>query len=197
MQNNAELLIKVIIPVILLIFWGLSSVFNREKTEKAAKERAQGFAPRQTLYQPPRPASPTARSGGSNDEVMVIRGEAVRAPSRPPQPQKRNAGRGRGNQAASGRRAPDPPTVRSAFGNVAAELNHSLTRPLEMRPLSESMALSPSASGTASISSSSKPETAASIDLRAALSDPVRLREAFILNEILLPPISMRARGRR
>jgi len=27
-----------------------------------------------------------------------------------------------------------------------------------------------------------------------ALSDPTRLREAFVLNEILLPPVSMRSR---
>jgi len=196
MQNNVEVLIKVIIPVILLIFWGLSSVFNREKT---AKERAQGPAQRQNLYQTPRPAPQNAQSGSPNDEVLIIRGEPRRTPSRQPQPPKRNAGRGRvrGNGSAQAWQAPEAERSRNPSSNVSAELNQSLTRPLEMRPLSESMALSASASGTASISSSSKPETAASIDLRAALSDPTRIREAFVLNEVLLPPISMRARGRR
>ena len=196
-MQNADVLIKVVIPVVLLIFWGLSSVFNREKNEKASKERASGFAPRPTLYQTPKTAAPTSRPSSPKDEVMVIRAEPGRTPSR--QPQKRNAGRGRGNAGPPGRRPPEstPDRSREMLGsNVSADVNQSLNRPLELRSLTETMALSPSASATASISSQSSPTTAATIDLRAALMNPIRIREAFVLNEILQPPVSRRGRRR-
>ena len=197
-MNDMETLIKIIIPVILLVFWALSNVFNREGKQTAAKERAAALANRPTAYQPPRPPQrrvppppPTPRYASPNDEVMIIRAEPNRPPGRPAPPAKRNATRGRAGSAVQGRRVETPAPVRNKEllgGNVAADMNRSL----ELHPLTQTMASAGSTNSKASTASVDALSATNAPALFLALQDPVRIREAFVLNEILQPPLSRR-----
>lgn len=198
-MQNADVIIKVVIPMMILIFWAISGVVNREKCQKAARERATSYGQRLSPYQqarpPQRPAPPPPTPRyvpPAQDDVLVIRGEPSRPPSRQPQPQKRN----NRQRSGSGRRGQEPSPSRNrdlVGGNLAADVNQSLTKPLEIRPLAETMAMSPSASGTAATVVDA-PTTAVADRFRGVLTDPARIREAFILNEILQPPVSLRKR---
>jgi hypothetical protein len=205
-MQDVETLIKIIIPVILLIFWALSNLLNRENKQAAEKERTSGLSNRPTAYQPPRPPAPRRapapppRYVPSNEEVMIIRAEPNRSQGRPPQPAKRNAGRGRGGQNVQGRRAEPPPAARNRDllgGNVAADMNHSLSRPIELHPLTQTMASAGSQNSTASTASVDVLSATNAPALLLALLDPVRVREAFVLNEILQPPVSRRGAAAR
>ena len=197
MNNDVETLIKIIIPAILLIFWALSNLFNRENKQTTAKDRATALANRPTAYQPPRPPErrrpppPTPpRYVPSNEEVMVIRAEPNRPSGRPATPAKRNAGRGRTAQSNQARRV-EPPAQRNREllgGNVAADMNRSL----ELHPLTQTMASAGSTNSTASTASIDALSATNAPALFLALLDPVRVREAFVLNEILQPPLSRR-----
>ena len=204
MNNDIETLIKIIIPAILLIFWALSNLFNREGKQTAAKERAAALANRPTAYQPPRPPErrrvppppPAPRYASPNDEVMIIRAEPNRPPGRPAPQAKRNAGRGRPGSTAPARRVETPAPVRNKEllgGNVAADMNRSI----ELHPLTQTMASAGSTTSTASTASVDALSATNAPALFLALMDPVRIREAFVLNEILQPPLSRRIAAAR
>jgi hypothetical protein len=198
-MNDVETLIKIIIPAILLIFWVASNLFNRENKQTAAKDRASAIVNRPTAYQPPRPPDrrrvapqqTPPRYVPQNEEVMVIRAEPNRPQGRPAQSAKRNAGRGRTASAAQARRVELPAAPRNREllgGNVAADMNRSL----ELRPLTQTMASAGSTNSTASTASVDVLSATNAPALFLALLDPVRVREAFVLNEILQPPLSRR-----
>ncbi len=202
-MNDVETLIKIIIPAILLIFWALSNVFNREGKQAAAKERAAAMANRPTAYQPPRPPQrraapppPATRYASPNEEVMIIRAEPNRPPGRPGPPAKRNAPRGRTGLATQARRVETPAPVRNKEllgGNVAADMNRSL----ELHPLTQTMASAGSTNSKASTASVDALSATNAPALFLSLQDPVRIREAFVLNEILRPPLSRRIAAAR
>lgn len=206
MQGDFEMLIKIIIPVILLVFWALSNVFNRENPQNAAKDRMTPNPSRPASYPPPRPVerrpAPAHRyvPPRENDEVLIIRAEPNRPQPRPGGngPGRRQAGRQRGAQSGgpSGRRAePSPSRNRDLVGgSLATDVNQSLTRPLELRPLSESLADSASVTNDPAPAASSAASSPSAAAIRTNLGDPSRIREAFVLNEILQPPLSLRRR---
>ena len=130
-MQDAETLIKIIIPVVLLIFWALSNVLNRENKQAAAKERtAARRTGRPATYPPPRPPerrrppapAPPPRYVPSNEEVMIIRAEPNRRPE--PGPAPRRPRRGTRAEAVRARTlrpdAPSRPTQRGAANSSAA-----------------------------------------------------------------------------
>ena len=205
MRGELEVLIKLIIPAILLIFWALSNLFNRESAAQAKGQSPLG--PRPPGYpgaRPPeraRPPSQPPRPGpsGREDDVMIIRAEPNR-PGRAANPQqRRNPGRGRNPQQAQGRK-PDAVAARpreQLGGRISSDVSQSLAQQMDIRPLSESTPatvneMSPSVPTMAA--GTTPPSTI--FDLRTALATQGRIREAFLLNEVLQPPMALRNRGR-
>lgn len=216
-MNEIEVLIKLIIPAILLIFWALSNLFNRENAAAQAKGTS-SLGPRPTAYPAPRPADRArppeappryAPPQGADDDVLIIRSDAKRPPARavnqPPgrpgnqQPPRRNPGRGKGPQVPQSRR-PEPEASRQVAlldAKIATSVNQSVTKPMQIRPLTESVAATVNETSPSVPTMAVGPTLPSTIpDLRDALSTRGRIREAFLLNEILQPPMALRNRGR-
>lgn len=209
MNNQVEILIKLIIPAILLIFWALSNLFNREGAAVQGRG-APGARPMPRPGDRPRPVATTARPvppKRPNEEVFVIRSETNEPPGRsnnqPPgrsnSPQKRNSNRGKGSQSSQPRRpdAPKPRHVDLFDAKIPMNVNQSVTKPLEIRPLTESVAdtrIETVPSNPSMAVGLTPPSTIA--DLRVGLATQGRIREALLLNEILQPPMALRNRGR-
>lgn len=195
---------RIIIPVVMLIVWALSNLFNRENA--AAKDRAMGLGPRPGF--PPRPGE---RPGGSSmtsanrptakdDGIIILRSETTRPGARSTSPARRNQGRTR--PASSSPRHPEPPPSRPKEilgGRISAEVNQTITRPLEIRPLTESVSAANELEAAATSTAPAVGYVAATsiADLRLALSTTARIREAFLLNEILQPPMARRRQRHR
>jgi hypothetical protein len=206
MPQDLDTLIKIIIPIILLIFWALSNLFNREKEQNMARERATALGNRPANYPSARPIDRRPPAPGRplrpNEEVMVIRAEPNRPQPKPNVPGRRNANRGRAAGNPPSRRDESSASSRNrdlVGGDLVGDMNQSMTRkPMEIRSLSDSMAdsglASASNAATSSLLTSAPP--ASGLELRTILNDPVLLRQAFILNEVFRPPVSQRGRGR-
>ncbi len=206
-MNDFDLLIRLIIPAVLLVFWALSNLFNRDNT--AAKDgmpRPSPLGPRPSSSFPPAPrdrpsgspppTTPSRYAGGPKEDVLIIRAETP--PPRPGSQPRRNAGRPRREPSSGPRRPVEPPPPRprdQVGGRISADVNQALPTSIDLRPLSQSV-------GDARVDASSfgQPAPAARPsslpDLRAILSDPDRVREAFLLNIILGPPVSRGGRRR-
>ena len=216
-MRDVEVLIRFIIPAILLIFWALSNLFNREKAETPAKTGGSPLGPRPGSYPPARPiererlsGSPTmtppryAPPSSATDEILIIRAETNRPPSRlNPQP-RRNPVRPRPPQNPPNRRPVEPPVRQreQVGGRLATDVNQTIANTIDTRSLTQSMA---AVSASTSIGTQTEAATVAegiqptmsALDLRLCLNDPVRIRQAFLLNELLQPPLALRGRNRR
>lgn len=206
--NWEQMILKAIVPISFLAIWALTALFNRE---------SKGFPARPPGSPPggPRPTDPTLRwgpaSGGSpqvirrvpigDDDILIIPSDPARAarpaPARPAQATgvRRTV---KGRQAPAPVKKVEPTATRPKLGGVTQSVNQSLAKPSEFTPL---------ASATVPMTRMAPSEppavvTTASIDtpaltvarLRPLVKDPVRLREAFILNELLQPPVTLRRR---
>lgn len=224
MNNQGEILIKLIIPAILLIFWALSNLFNRENNANAAAQaRGATPGPRPSGYPGPRPGererdrnrtvvttSRPAPPRPRDDEVLIIRAETNPPPGRannqapgrssPTTAQRRNAVRGKAAQVPQPRK-PDAPTVRHVDlfdAKISRNVDQAATKPMEIRPLTESVAAVVTQSSLSSVPTMAAGLTPPStiLDLRIGLATQGRIREAFLLNEILQPPMALRNRDR-
>lgn len=201
-MQDVDTLIKIIIPAILLIFWLLSNLFNRENAQKAARERT-AVGNRPSNYPSARPVDrrnvPAGRPSSQNDEVMIIRAEPKRPPAKTPPPGRKNQTRGRAAGGQPGRRNESTAASQNRVltgGALVSDVNQSLTRPLEMKALGDQLASeSTPPAVTSSLTTGTPPASA--LDLRGALKDPTRVREAFILIEVLQPPVSQRGKSVR
>ena len=206
MRGELEVLIKLVIPAILLIFWALSNLFNRENAAQAKGNSPLG--PRPPGYPGPRPAerprpTPPARqvppsSSRGDDDILVIRSETNRPAARPGAPARKNPGRGRNPQSSPSRRAEPTPRPREQLGGrISADVQQVITRPFDVRPLTES---GPEVIGRDATDSALRDAAGTQLatldDLRAALTSQRQIREAFVLNELLQRPIALRNRGR-
>ncbi|MDB5351400.1 MAG: hypothetical protein JWN86_2647 [Planctomycetota bacterium] len=217
MRNDFEILVKLIIPAILLIFWALSNLFNRENTSAQSKSTGAPAGPRPGGFPAPRPSERDRQIGSQaanpvryvtpvgNDEVLIIRSETSRPPARPnPQP-RRNQGRSRGPQNPQNRRIVDPPVPKreQVGGRLSTDVNQTISNTMDLRSLTQSMAAASASTsiGTQTVASSVAEgiqPTMSALDLRQNLTDPLRIRQAFLLNELLQPPVALRGRtGRR
>ena len=214
--NNLDQMIRLIVPLSFLAIWAITSLFNRES--KPTPIRPPGANPLG-----PRPGEPTMRWGppppgnsptngpvrrgarnGDDDDILVIRSNT---PARPGQTRPNQGGGGaiglrRGAKvkpvAAPAKRA-ESVSTRPKLAGVTQNVNQQLTR--SMLDLSPLITAAPSATSTTvglstALSAPAKstyivPSTVLAISLR----DPTRLREAFLVNELLQPPLALRGKG--
>ncbi len=214
MNGNWDQLIRAIVPLSFLAIWALTSLFNRES--KAFPARPAGPQPAPG----PRPGEPTLRWGPTapppptgprrvaigDDDILIIPPDPARAarpgqarPLAGPQAGPRRGAKAR-PAAPAGRRAEPVAPARMKLADVNQNVNQHLTQStLDLAPLS---AMPPSATSTTLGLSTSPMSHAAAVlptvsSLTNSLADPVRLREAFMLNEILQPPVALRGRRAR
>ncbi len=107
--------------------------------------------------------------------------------------------RSKGGGAARSRNQPAPETTRELTQEISDSLAQLKARPLELTPLNQplsplsSLSLSPgssfSAKATAPLFASNRPGP---LDAARGLTDPAKLRELIIMNELLQPPLALR-----
>jgi hypothetical protein len=139
-----------------------------------------------TEFSPSRPSEPTDFSASSR-------------PSRGPQSRRGSKAKESGGNKPRNRQAPEKP--RELSQQVSSSMAQFKNRPLELTPLN--LPLSPltslplAQSGSASGSPSSIPDSGSRygggpLDPRKALADPRILRDVFVWNELLQPPVALR-----
>jgi hypothetical protein len=197
--------LHLLILAFLAVGWVVNQLFTKDERPPAPRPggprppvRPTGREPVlrwENVGEPPRsPQPPPAR-----EDILVIRNEPTRssrplspAPNPPPQ---RRPQRGRSAPAAPPRR-PEPERPRTFAGDVAQSVAQAMERPAALTPL----LLDQSAPTVAkAIRTPVVPEEVAIVAapvLAAALRDPKRLREAFLVNEILGRPKALRPQGR-
>jgi hypothetical protein len=141
----------------------------------------------------------------TNRRIMSapLRGAATRAAGKPQRPQQpRKPGRGRRAEPAGREVQPEPETRRELSDQVSRSMSQSLSRTLEMTPLSSKLtplSASMASSAPAGDLGLERKTSASSLqarDVKAMLASAPRLRETIILAEVLQPPIALRRRPR-
>jgi hypothetical protein len=145
-----------------------------------------------------------------DDEVLILGSETVR---RLP-PAKPRTQSSRGNRSKSERRPPSPADAEKQAQRLGGNISQSVRQTLsstsvDMKSISQSQPLTSLAvdvrgisgasamvSSTASTAGSAGP-IAEVFDLHGALHSRTRIREAFLLNELLQAPVSLRGRVSR
>ncbi len=210
MNNNnwIELVFKFFVPLSFFAIWAITALFNRE---------SKGFVPR-----PPAPgSSPGVRPGDPNlrwgttptnpqvatprrvplgdDDILILPSEPNRparvAPGRSPQQAPRRSAKGR--PAAQPPKKVEPAPSRNKLSGVNQNVNQQLARPMDLTPLTTiaPMATSTGSELATSPSAPSKTSTVLTIStLIPLMNDPIRLREAFIVNELFQKPLALRGR---
>lgn len=194
-MNNVEELLKLLIPAFFLVLWALNQLLNKDTNAPGAPGRAG--------------AAPVARPGGLPPAPRPMeRAREAPAPSRPAS--KPTAGPGRDNdiiilppdnvRPSKGRRAGRSRSGADGQPAGTAQPFGSAERGAANRPLVETAASgSPSSSppslplGTLHIG---VPSPLTSNQIRSTLGSIDRIREAFVLSELLSPPVSRRSRRR-
>jgi len=180
---------KLIVPLIFLAFWGLKQVFEREPQRQPG--RPAGFGPRPDAPaqrvgagagagQAPRdpavrwsgPAAPPSRR---DDDVIVIRPESILPDTRP---------------GANRRRAQPRPPAQRIEPDRPRPIAQGIT-PLISQPLRGLGTISLAKQADVIVTTTASAALAAPA-VAQALRSPERIREAFILNEVLQPPVSLR-----
>ncbi len=213
---DLEILWKAIVPLAFLAIWALTALFNRDA--KPLPNRVQATNPYGPKPTPPPPSprapvpdrSPTLRWGpaappgvmpkaGGNDDDIVILDSPRQVPSRADAPRVVTPSRrARPKPVIAAKPAPPVEGRGGGLAGVSQSVNQQLTTSLSMAPLSET-------SPIATVQGSSVAPTSVEIDtgriralsVRAAMTEPNRLREAIMVNEILQPPLSLRKGARR
>lgn len=212
---DLEILWKAIVPLSFLAIWALTALFNREP--KAVPNRpASGQSPLGPRPVPPRPVEAIPRqpppirwapqgtapasgrlsgpSPGGDDDIVILE------TSRPVRPAGRAAGASKRPKAKSqpGPKPTPPAPPRSGFEGVSQSVNQTIATSLTIAPLSQGE--TPSSSRPVAATSASPHESTLlggrTLSIIAALRDPAKIREAFLINEILQPPLALRKRSR-
>jgi hypothetical protein len=208
-----ELLIKLIIAAIFLVFWVLNQLFGQENKATLGPARGQPLGPRPPVRLPPpapRPVeAPVARdptlrwpspsgsesmpsrspAASRDEDVLVIRPE-ISSRSSSPRP---------GGGTAPTRR---PPRAKTPPSTAAKRAELGKARPATSRLASPGSAPDsmPAPSQAAGTPMTNLPGTAAVPSLAGLLlatRSPAQLREAFVLSELLQPPLALRSARRR
>lgn len=208
MNNNwQELIFKLFIPLIFFAIWGVTHLFNRE---------SKGFAPRPTgtgTTTGVRPGDPTLRWGPTNpsappssrrvaigdDDILIIPND----PSRPARPASLRSSPTTPRRAVKSRSVPaapkkaEPGLTRSKMSGVSQNVNQQLARPIDLTPLTTIAPMANSTGSDLANAPSAPSKTSAVLTVSTLIplmNDPIRLREAFIVNELLRPPLALRDR---
>jgi hypothetical protein len=223
-MNN---LLQFIVPLTFLAIWALTSLFNREAQPLPPRTGRTpippGPRPGGGLSAPTRPSDPRREPSGRDLNVRWVNSNAGRGPGRPDddiliiesEPRRPPVNSGPRSVTAPPKRAarprptpppperPEPPT-HHILHPTSGGLPHQMGHPLDVHihgsahtPLNRaSQDLTKATPANEIPHALSRPGTI-SFDARAALVSASKIREAFILNELLRPPIALRgSRGR-
>jgi hypothetical protein len=211
-------ILKFMVPLAFLAIWALTALFTREAKPLPGRIQAppNPYAPRPapapgmtrtttverpqpTLrWSPPGNTAPVPRAGGNDDDIVIL--ESTRQ-VRPGSNQGRGvapARRSRSKPAPAAKPAPVAPP-KFASGGVSQSVNQQLSSSMPITPLS----IQNSPTIVQSVASSVQRDEGSDIALhrlvaiKAMMTDPARLREAILINEMLQPPVALRKRGRR
>jgi hypothetical protein len=215
-------LLQFIVPLTFLAIWALTSLFNREAQPLPPRTgRAPippGPRPGGGFSTAPQPADlrpeaagrdPNVRWGNANgrrtpgrldDGIVILESETRRTPTNPSvrsvsAPPKRSA---RPKPAVVPPERPEPPTHHILHSTTG--LPHQMGHPLDVHLqgsthtplLRASQDLARTQPPVNEVPQALTRPESISFDVRAALVSPSKLREAFILNEIIQPPIAAR-----
>ena len=212
MGNNFESMMRLVIPGIFLLIWAVNQLFNKELNPGANRLPAPG--PRQgglppaprpmDRSAPPQPRDPTMRFGTQatterrgNDEVLVIRSEPIRPQATPQARPGAPRPAARPRQAAAPARKPDTVASRSQMTGVSQSVSQSIKLVGDVGQLTVAQSLAVDAGASAATAQDPSLAGSAALDgLRRVLANPTRLREAWMLSEILKPPVALRGRPR-
>jgi hypothetical protein len=204
-------LIRAVVPLTFLAIWALTSLFNREAKPLPPRGGTMG-GPLGPYAQPPRPQAapqpwqtvPTETAGGgqklptmrwsgpnsgrsqADDDVLIIRDRPAPpiARTRPAKSQKPQRIR-----ETKAHQAPATDIDSMKMESMTQNLTANLGKELQLDKLS---------AGVTSAKALGKvDERPATLAITRLLSSPERVREAFILKEILDPPLSLRGRSIR
>jgi hypothetical protein len=203
-------LIRVLIPIAVIALWALTRLFTQETKPFPARNSAppQPFGPRPgdpTLRWSTPPSSAyqvpaTRRVPIGDDDILIIPSDAGRnvrpGPARPAPVavSKRSLAKSRAQNQAN--RKQEPPVQRNKLGSdVNQNVNQHITQSIDLTPM---LAISPM--GTLPQSPLVGPDPSATrstavftvSSLSNLVHDPKRLREAFLVNELLRPPLALR-----
>jgi hypothetical protein len=192
-----------LVPLTFLAIWALTSLFNRE---------AQPLPPRSGRAPGPNGPSPaadrlshasTARSGGvrPEDEIRIIDSEPRRSSPMPKPrvapPAARRSTKTRGQTPSTSKKA-ESSSSRSMGIPMSRSMAADMGTPQSLIPLS----LPPSpllsnfsveAPGTdESRARAAQPIAINAIEVRKLAASPARIRESFILSELMQPPLALR-----
>ena len=133
------------------------------------------------------------------DDILVIQPDPSR-PSRPGQarpvqptgPRRPN----RGRQPTPPVKKPDAPVARPKLGGVSQNVNQQLANPIAMTPLTTIAPMATSTGSDLAGAPSAPSKTTSPLPTISTLiplmNNPSRLREAFLVNELLQPPLALR-----
>jgi hypothetical protein len=192
MNNWTDLIFRMLVPLIFFGIWAVTALFNRE---------SKGFVPR-----PPGQGDPTLRWGPTtpqtspaarrtplgDDDILIIPSDP-RSSGRPTSTPRRLVK----SRSVPQPKRQEPTSTMPKLGGVSQNVNQQLARPMDMTPLSS---ISPMATSTGSdlANSPSAPSKTSAVltvsTLIPLMNNPTRLREAFIVNELLQRPLALRDR---
>ena len=206
MNNNWDQILRAIVPLSFLAIWALTALFNRESKGFPARP------PSPTTAFGPKPTEPTTRWAApppqgvrrvpiGDDDILIIQNDSARTVVRPSQPRSpQTGGPRRGSKVkplAPAARKEEPPVSRTKLGGVSQIVNQQLATPAGLTPLTTIAPMVTSTSSELANSPSAPSKTSAILTVSTLIplmNDPVRLREAFIVNELLQPPLTLRGR---
>lgn len=202
-------LAQFVVPLLFFALWALTSLFNRENVAQPPRT-GRPFEPGGPRPQPPfaqrtpdrRPTTlgeSRAESSRATDRdagIIILETETRRPTAGSPQRSgnaKRPA-RGKTAPAASAKRT-EKPTPRALSSSVAQSMNPLESHPVDLRPLTSTNTPLLTSDVQQISLTALNPQIAASasgMDVRQLISSPSRIRDAFIVSEILGPPVSRR-----
>lgn len=217
MNNNLEALVRLLVPLSFMAIWALTSLFNRESKITPVKpsiNRRPTPTPQRTEpslrfgSQTPTSIRSEAeirakralqtRPSTASDGIVVLSSSDDRKGKRSSNPAPSGSKGGRSNRA-SNIRPLDAPQKQAKLAGVTQNvsqhsINTNLNVPLQISPDQSILGSPVSAPQSAKQPVAADRVHADRDGLRETLADPSRLRQAFLLNEILQPPVSMRRR---
>jgi hypothetical protein len=203
-MNWDQLILRAIVPFSFVAIWALTALFNKESS-KGFPGRPPGPSPSNG----PKPGDPNLRWAPpartsqppvvrrvpiGEDDILIIPNNPSRSVKAPQQGVRRLV---KGRQATPPARKVDPPASRGKLAGVSQNVNQSLAKPIELTPLNTIAPMATTSGSDLANAPSAPSKTSAVVTistLRPLMNDPVRLREAFIVNELLRPPVALRGR---
>lgn len=203
-----------LVPLTFLAIWALTSLFNRDAqplppragrppgpgpngVRPTPASRAAGVArPRPGLTSAPAKRGPARRG----EDLLIIGDDTKKSPAAPRagKPEAGKAGKARLNSQSPAEAAFDARATHSMGTSLSQSMPDERQQPealvrLTLPPSPLLANFSNEAPGTdESRARAAEPDAIAAIDVRKLTRSPARVRESFILSELLQPPLALR-----